>query len=262
MDGTLTAFLLLTCIILGVLAYLSGILDLWGSVSASVVAFVIGVCGDASWLMLLLFFLLTSFAATKYKYTMKRSKGLSEGKEGERHGHNVLANGIIPMVVAIFSFDALAEIGITPIPKEVASVLFICAVAVAASDTVASEMGVCASRPRMITNPRRVVKPGTSGGVSLPGLGWALAASAYTAIAGWLFMVTMPSLFPGSAFANTLPANYLLVTLPLSIGFLGCQIDSLLGATVEQKGWLSSSGVNMASIGLATAIGALIFMVI
>jgi uncharacterized membrane protein len=37
-------------------------------------------------------------------------------------------------------------------------------------------------------------------------------------------------------------------------GFLGCQIDSVIGATLERRGKIGKLGNNLASIGLGTLI--------
>ncbi len=55
------------CVAMAAISYRKRIFDLSGSLSALVVGMVIGICGSVLWLVLLLIFLITSFAATKYK---------------------------------------------------------------------------------------------------------------------------------------------------------------------------------------------------
>src|SRR3989442_1590185 len=88
---------------LSALAYRRDVLTWDGSLAAFVVGMVIGIFGDVTWLFLLLFFLLSSFLATRYRFALKEALGVQEGVRGERRATNVLANGIAPMAVAAIS---------------------------------------------------------------------------------------------------------------------------------------------------------------
>lgn len=243
------------CILLGWLAYRKKVLDKTGSVVAFFVGAVIGIFGGPLWLGLLIFFLATSYAATRYKYTLKKEKGVQEGKTGERHYSNVLANGLAPMFIAFISFE---DFGIVK-EKWMAEVAFVATISVAASDTLASELGVFSDKTFLITNLKKRVKPGTHGGISMLGQEWAFIAAAYTAIFGWIMLFFIPHVFlngNGDMFVyDTIPAHPLgLVLVPLAIGFMGCQFDSVLGATLERKGLISNNAVNL----LATSTGGLV----
>jgi uncharacterized protein (TIGR00297 family) len=245
---------LILCVILCVLAYWERVLDLWGTILAFFIGAIIGIFGGILWLVLLLFFLITSFVATRYKYSIKTERGVQEGKKGERHFKNVLANGFIPAFIALISYEDFHFIE----HKWMAEVAFISAIAVAAADTVASELGVFSDKTYLITNPKKRVKPGTSGGISVLGEFWALMASTYTAVFAWVVLFFIPFSFFSTTdgFLNfPRPSNsYALVVIPLIIGFVGCQIDSVLGATLEHKGWLTNDGVNIT----ATSLGGLL----
>jgi uncharacterized protein (TIGR00297 family) len=243
------------CALLGWLAYSRKVLDKLGSVLAFIVGAVIGIFGGVLWLGLLIFFLLTSYAATRYKYAVKSERGVQEGKIGERHFSNVLANGLAPMFIAILSFDEFNIIE----EKWMAEVAFVATISVAASDTLASELGVFSDRTYLITNLKKRVKPGTHGGISMLGQEWALIAAAYTAIFGWILLFFIPHVFlnnNGNLFVyDSSPTHSLgLVLIPLVIGFAGCQFDSVLGATLERKGLISNNAVNL----LATSTGGLV----
>ncbi|UCE36974.1 MAG: DUF92 domain-containing protein [Thermoplasmata archaeon] len=246
---------LVLCILLSLLAYWQKVLDIWGCILAFIIGAVIGIFGGIMWLILLLFFLITSFGATKYKYSLKKERGVSEGKIGERHFKNVLANGLAPAYIAILSFEDFHFIE----EKWIAEVAFVAAISVAASDTVASELGVFSDKTYLITNPKKRVKPGTSGGVSMLGQSWALIAASYTALMGWIVLFLIPQALPseiGAISFETISAtnSYILIIIPLIVGFLGCQLDSVLGATLERIGLLSNNGVNL----VATSCGGLI----
>lgn len=238
------------CILLCLLAYWKKVLDLWGCTLAFFIGAVIGIFGNILWLILLIFFLITSFGATKYKYALKKERGVSEGKKGERHIKNVLANGLVPTYIALISFEDFHFIE----DKWMAEVAFVSAIAVAAADTMASELGVFSDKTHLITNLKKKVKPGTSGGVSRLGQSWALAASTYTAVVGFVVLFVLPRTLLApingvSADSGSSAYPLALLLFPIVMGFLGCQVDSVLGATLEQKGWISNNGVNLVATG-------------
>src|SRR3989442_400532 len=121
---------------LSALAYRRDVLTWDGSLAAFVVGMVIGIFGDVTWLFLLLFFLLSSFLATRYRFALKEALGVQEGVRGERKSTNVLANGFAPMAVAAISLTMPASF-----PKIISGVIFLFALSVACADTLASEMG-------------------------------------------------------------------------------------------------------------------------
>jgi len=241
------------CIAMAVASYKRRIFELSGSVTAFAVGMIIGLCGDVLWLVLLLVFLITSFGATRYRFEWKKSEGFQEGKKGERTWRNVAANGAIPTIIAFASFvtAALDIQGVTNgnlFPKDIASYLFVSAIAVAASDTAASEIGIVDPRVFMITTFKRV-KRGTDGGVSLTGQLIAFVAAAYTSAVAYI-------VFAG--FDISLLSGPLTVFVPMLCGFLGCQVDSVIGATLERDGRIGKLGNNFFSIAIGTFIALLI----
>jgi len=223
---------------LGVFAYFRDILDLKGSLLAFVVGSIISILGSILWLLMLLIFLLTSFLLTKYRFELKKQKGLHEGSRGERGYRNVVANGVVMTVIAVFAW-----IDGSLMDMATASFVFVSALAVAAADTAASEIGVFDPRPVLITTFERV-KPGTNGGVSLTGQLVAFIAAGFTSAIAYLLFSLDQSLVAG-------PSTIL---IPMLCGFFGCQIDSVIGATIERKGKIGKDGNNMISI----ACGALL----
>jgi uncharacterized protein (TIGR00297 family) len=105
------------------------------------------------------------------------------------------------------------------------------ALAEAAADTVSSEVGqVLGGRPRMITTLRRV-EAGTDGGISLIGtLAGVAAAGIVTAVGAW-----------------ALGGGRALFAVSCAGGVFGLFFDSLLGATLERRGWLNNDAVNYLS---------------
>ncbi len=233
------------CSVLSGLAFYRHVLTWDGSVAAFLVGFAIGVFGSVEWLLLLLFFLLSSFLATRYRFALKRAMGVQEGESGERRSANVLANGLAPVGVAV-----LAALDPPWFPRSMSGVVFLSALAVAGADTLASEIGVLSRRTVLITT-FRPVPPGTNGGVSWLGEGAALTASVYTALIG---TVVLAYLAPAIGLVATMPATTAALVIPALVGFAGCQFDSVLGATLEHRGWLDKKTVNL----VATTAGAVL----
>ncbi|MDG6934497.1 MAG: DUF92 domain-containing protein [Nitrososphaerota archaeon] len=117
---------------------------------------------------------------------------------------------------------ALAAVAELYLHQEVFAVAFLASIAAANSDTVATEVGLLSgSKPRAITDLRRVVEPGTSGGVSLLGELAAIGSSIGIATLG-LLLHTIPS--------NSLIAAFISVVVG---ALFGTNFDSLLGGTVQ-----------------------------
>jgi len=108
--------------------------------------------------------------------------------------------------------------------------------AVLCSDTLASELGVF-YKAYLITNLKEV-PPGTDGGISKMGEIYAfIGALAPSLIAMIIFLYGCVWTF-----------NIYYIIYPTILGFVGCQIDSLLGATLERKGYIGKGMVNLISI--------------
>jgi len=241
--------IVLLCGVLSALAYVKGVLTLDGAAAAFLVGLLVGVFGQFTWLLLLLFFLLSSFVATRYRFALKEALGVQEGRRGERRASNVLANGLAPVAVALLAFSDTMSL-----PWSVSGLMYISVLAVAGADTLASEIGVLSPNAYLILSWRKV-RPGTDGAVSLLGTLCALGAALYTALFGWLFLNLDP---PAYDFASTMPANTILLAIPVIAGFVGCQIDSLLGETLESRGYIGKRTVNL----VATSSGGVIAYVL
>lgn len=233
------------CAVMAVGTYYRRIFNLSGSVAAFFVGIVIGICGDVLWLLLLLVFLLASFGATKFRFEWKKAEGFQEGKKGERSWRNVAANGAIPTAIAFLSFLAEASgADYEFLQKDIASFMFVSAIAVAASDTAASEIGIIDPRVYLITTFKRVPR-GVDGGVSLTGQFVAFIAAAFTSVVAYVVFAGLNSdLLHG-------PST---LFIPMLCGFLGCQIDSVIGATWETRKKIGKLGNNFLSIALGTLI--------
>ncbi len=229
--------------LLAALAVFGRALTPGAGVVAAAFGIVIVVIVGFPYLLLLVLFVGAGSLATRYRFEEKRSRHVQEGTRGERGISNVVAHIVIPAGLAL-----AGTLGRVPPP--LTAVLYSSALAFAVADTFASEFGVLAAGARSILT-LRAVTPGTNGGVSGRGEAAALAAAGITASAGWgLF-----ALF-GSP-VGAVPFYFLAVIVA---GFLGCQVDSVLGETLENRGWLTKGSTNFLGM-LASVAVALAFVV-
>lgn len=207
------------------------ILDKNGIIAAALLGFFVGCLGHWTWLLLLLCFLLSSHIATKWRFEEKSERGLNESSDGHRGWINVAANGGMPALVTLIAF--LAE------DWESGLWLFAAAVAVATSDTWASEIGCLDNRVRMITT-LKPCEAGTNGGFSPNGQLAAAAGGILIGVSALLANIVM--------FSASVSEGLACAAVVAGLGFLGCQIDSVLGAVLENRGLLNKGSVNALSI--------------
>lgn len=197
---------------LSTLGYALGALDLLGAGVSFFLGLLIALLPGAglSWLFLLVLFTGMGVAATRIGYAKKKQRRIAEGEAGERGAKNVMGNGSAAALAAMATL-------VDGVPHLAVQLSFATAVAVVAADTLASEIGQLAARARTVLPPFDEVKPGTNGGVSWPGQIAALLAAVAIAAAS-VYLVGVP---------------LELAWLPAVAGFLGCQLDSILGAVWE-----------------------------
>jgi uncharacterized protein (TIGR00297 family) len=201
------------------------IFDLKGGIAALLLGIVVDFAGYFTWLILLLIFALISFAATRYRFEEKKKIKMQEGEKGERKIRNVLYAGIIGGAIAIFHFA-------DPFLLRYFE-LFAISFAVVTADTFGSEIGVLDPNVIMITTLRKTQR-GINGGISVLGEIAALAGAFIIALSYIILKIGDISLMA-----------LIIITF---FGFIGCQIDSILGALLENKGKLSKGQVNFLSI--------------
>jgi len=225
---------------LSILAYAVRALDMLGAVASFFLGLEVALLGGLDWLVVMTVFPALSVLATRVGAATKRERRVEEARGGERGAPNVLANGLAAGLAAL-------AVPLAPlVPPQAALLAFVTAVAAVTADTLASELGALARTAHRILPPFEPAPPGTNGAVSWPGQAAAFGgAVAITAIAVWV---------------ADLPAG--LAWVPILGGFLGCQLDSLLGATlerdVEREGPLSKQDVNF----LASALPAFLVLVL
>lgn len=210
------------------LSRLFNIFDLKGSTAALVVGLIVSFFGSVSWLVVLLVFAISSHFATKAFFQYKKARNVQEGTFGERRMSNVFYAALIGIGISSLNFSNLLTHALYFHYFE----LFSISLAVINSDTFASEIGMIDKKVYMITNLKRTT-PGINGGISLTGEAAAIFGAFIVAIAYGVL--------------NAGGINILKILFVGGLGFLGCQIDSILGATFENRNKLSKGEVNFLS---------------
>ena len=223
--------------ILMVISRIRKILNESGTWAAAIMGLVVAIGGHWTWLVTLLAFLSAGFFVTRWRYGEKKEMGFNEGEDGERDWTNVISNGGVPMLISLYAFITEDWQELLPI--------FVASVAVATSDTFASEVGCLDKRVYMITTLKKC-EPGLNGGFSPNGQIAALVGALLISL-----VATALGMLVGAE-ALSSPVEFI-VSISI-IGFLGCQVDSLLGALLENRGYIGKGTVNT----LAIATGAII----
>jgi uncharacterized protein (TIGR00297 family) len=209
-------------VIIGILTYARKALDLLGSIFMIIMGVIIIFTAGVNWLLLIFVFLILGLIFTKYRHEYKKEIGVYEGT---RTVKNVVSNGIVPFVMAAFGNYGG----------------FIGSIATATADTMASEVGVVET-PRLITNLKKV-PPGTDGGISLLGTGAGIIGAGLIGVSAYILGINPD----------------LVKTMEIAVvsGTVGCFMDSILGAVLETKNYLTNEHVNL----IATVTGAFIGIV-
>jgi uncharacterized protein (TIGR00297 family) len=188
---------------------------------------------------------LLAWFATKLGREKKDQLGTAEGRRG-RSASQVAANlGLAALVsyelVQSWLIDA-PWFPRTPLAPASVFALGIAALAEAAADTVSSEIGqVLGGRPRMITT-LRFTDPGTDGAITLTGTLAGFLAAGIVAAVG----------------TRALRGNPIFFWISSAGAVFGLFFDSLLGATLERRGWLNNDAVNFLSTASAAAFAAVL----
>jgi uncharacterized protein (TIGR00297 family) len=177
---------------------------------------------------------LLAFVATRAGRRQKERLGTAEERRG-RSASQVAANlGFAALVVSSPVQTWLMDSRWVPHHAATPAMLFALAVAAlaeAAADTASSEIGqVLGGRPRMITS-FEAVDPGRDGAISVVGSLAGAVAAAIVAYAGmW-----------------ALGGGWILFKVSCAGAVFGLFFDSLLGATLEERGLLNNDAVNFLS---------------
>jgi uncharacterized protein (TIGR00297 family) len=200
-----------------------------GAVAGGIACFLLFAdAGPAAFATLAALFLMT-WIATRFGYRSKLALGLAERREG-RNAWQVLANlAVAALGSAVFSASG----------NRLWLIASLAALAEAATDTVASEIGQYRGPDALLITTWEHVPPGTDGGITIPGSIAGLAAGVVIAT-----VATVGGIVPWGQ-----------LWIPVAAGFAGMLIDSILGATLQRRGWINNEAVNFFATLAAAALG-------
>lgn len=194
-----------------------------GALAGSAVAFILAARDIRMFFLLLAVFAVT-LAATRLGSRRKQQLRAAEAASG-RSASQVIANLGVAALIAALAPDGW-------------KVLALAAMAEAAADTSSSEIGLAFPGKTVLITTWKSVPPGMDGAISLHGTAAALLVAAGLALAGQLL--------------GLVSAHHAVAVI--YAGFLGTLVDSLLGALLERRGWLSNDLVNLLSTTAAVGI--------
>lgn len=225
-----THLILVTVIIAGIfLSVLFKKLTWIAAFSGGILSYFIFIGAGFPGLLMITFFFITGVAVTSWQWEKKFKSGLAEKDKGRRKPGQVLANAGLPAIAGLMAFCCdYFEMN--------APLIIAACFASATADTVASELGnIYGSRYYNILNFKKSQR-GLNGVISVEGtllgiVGSSLIALIYCAVYGWSMQV---------------------VAIIIA-GTVGNIADSVMGTTLEKKGYLNNDAVNF----LNTCVAAL-----
>lgn len=210
----LTAFVSL---VLALAAWALRGVDVSGAIVGAVIAFAFYRYGGWRLFAVLFFVFVLTYASTK-------SAGKPRGKG--RGGAQILANLLFPTLLLLF-----------PGPNTCVYTMVIASLTELAGDTVSSEIGAAfGGIPVLVTSFRKTVR-GANGGLSP--LGCAVGILAAMATTGFAWLVGL---------------HRFELWIPPLAAITGMFVDSLLGATLENRGWLNNDAVNLLGTSAAAMV--------
>ena len=195
-------------------------LDKEGALIAAVLGWAVFWLGGINYFAVLLLFFVIGDLSTRFH---KKEKPTHE----RRTTGNIVGNGGAAFIALALS----SPIG------------FFCAISAALADTLSSEIGILSKeKTRLLVNPRKVVPPGTDGGITLLGLEAAALGAVIIGIVYYFFM-----------------GNLIGTGIVVLAGFAGSLVDSFFGAVFERRNMLNNTEVNFLGSGFGAMIGHVLF---
>jgi len=213
--------------------------------------FTIGLDIGYFFVLVMLFFLVLAAIVTMVGTNYKKRIGTFQKCRGV---HNVLANGLAPLIMAtMFYWSTMAG---HPTIAMLSVIGFTGSVAAATADKFASELGVFGGMPKLIFTSRKV-KRGVSGGVTALGMNASFIGA---------FLIALTVLIAAQKLANigsVYSLNPLFAVISITIaGLVGNIIDSMLGY-YEEKGVGNKSTSNFlcSMVGAVAAVSIYIILI-
>lgn len=228
---------------LAAVAYFVRSVNVSGMIGGALIGSLLILFGGWELFVLLIVFFILGTGATKIGYRRKAALGLAQEEGGRRGFSHAWSNTGVAALLAIgAAFSTRGEL------------LWIgaaAALATAAADTVASEIGQLLGRRAFLPHSFQRVETGTEGAISWEGtFSGAVAAAAMAALAAWAF---------GERFGFQQHGRWLIFSVVTFAAVAGSYIESLAGSLNRRSG---SKIPNGALNFFNTLVGALIAMMI
>lgn len=217
------------------------------TMAAAITGVVLALCvfgggGFTGLAMMTCFFILGS-VATSWKFSWKQQQGLAENEKGVRTAMQVIANAGVAALIG--SIELIGHLTTSsswwehpssmPANQPLLPMMMAAAFAAAAADTLSSELGnVYGSRFYNILSFKKGQR-GLNGVVSLEGT----------------LLGAIGSLFIGIIAAMGFGGGIHTVMMIVLAGTIGNIADSILGARLENKGWIGNNTVNFLNTAIA-----------
>jgi uncharacterized protein (TIGR00297 family) len=187
--------------------------------------------GPGAFAALAVLFAMT-WLSTRLGYAQKRDLGVAERREG-RNGWQVSANlGVAALTSLLYATSG----------NRTWLVATAAALAEAATDTVASEVGQTHGQNAMLITTGQSVPSGTDGGITQIGTLSGIAAGLVV-----VAVAVLGGMVPRAQF-----------WIPASAGVIGMFVDSVQGATLQRRGWMNNEAVNLWATLIAAALAYLL----
>jgi len=213
-----------------VLSYRTGKLTRTGAITGGIVGLFIYKGAGLTGLVLLATFFMVASWATQWQINKKSAIGAAEKNRGRRTTGQVLANGGVAGLLGLAGW-------LSPDKAGIALLMIAGSMAAAIADTLSSELGMIYGRRFFNILTFKKDTCGMDGVISIEGtltglIGAMVIAAIYALSEGW-------------------GTTFYWITLA---GFVGNLIDSILGATLERRGFMGNNVVNF----LNTLAGAMV----
>ena len=236
--------------VLAVAGFAARSVNLSGMIGGFVLGAILILFGGWQLYLVLIAFFVIGTLATKLGYASKAGRGLAQEEGGRRGLSHAFANaGTAALLAIAASVDAAMSTQLW--------LAAVAALATAAADTTASEIGQWIGRTAFLPHSLRPVPVGTEGAVSLEGTSAGLAAGSVVALAGVALAVLAP---PAVLPKDSLSIRPLVLLILLTLAaFAGSYLESLIGSWNRKQLRPISNGVmNFVN----TVLGAAVFLVL
>lgn len=221
-----------------VFSWASGKIDLIGTLTGGVLAFLIFLGGNFPTMGLVLVFFVGGTVVSLLGRGKKKELGLEEKNKGKRSINNALANAGMAGLAGYCAWIFYPQ-------KELFLFVMVSSLAAGLGDTFASELGNIYGKRYFNILTLREDRRGQDGAISVEG--------SLAALVGNLILIFAYVIFS---------ANWQFpVLLCLAISFAGVMVDSILGASLQKNGWLSNDTVNFSMTLITSILAALFFSI-